>query len=333
MGAGGGGRPGVLGPLTPHRFPPRQLSLLSLLLEFPTLLCPDPGSGEAAGASLLATYAHLPPRPAGPPLLRQRLLLAAGTVLLCSDAFGPGSRASRDYASLLLHLASDLNDQRQGPGAHGLRLTALECLRELETCCPGLLARRLDSLRSMQRQEASPAHQSYALLYSLALRNAVLGLARRDHGGLADLLASNEGLAWEAASAASAVSPGEADRLELLAAPGETKVRGRRRAMGAGGDLVESSLCPVWLGLALIWLSTTQTGTGIYPGCDQYSPVCAESGASIGPVSVSDWPRLFPALAHSGTSPVQYLPHLAPISAQHVPSPALVQLSICFVWH
>ncbi|XP_067400174.1 AP-5 complex subunit beta-1 [Emydura macquarii macquarii] len=199
-----------------------KVSMLTPLLEFPTLLCPDPEVGERVAVSLLANFAQLP---CSPKLswLRRHLLLVAGTVLISTEAFGESSQASRDYLSLLLHLASDLNDQRQGLSDRGVRAAACESLRELECCYPGLLSRRLDLLRSMQQQELTPVHQGYTLMYSLALRNAVLLLARRSEGGLSELLAGNGGLAWEAVGNAGAVSPASIDRLLLLPTPAETK--------------------------------------------------------------------------------------------------------------
>uniref|UniRef100_A0A8C0IY61 AP-5 complex subunit beta-1 n=1 Tax=Chelonoidis abingdonii TaxID=106734 RepID=A0A8C0IY61_CHEAB len=199
-----------------------KVSMLTLLLEFPTLLCPDPEVGEQVAGSLLANFAQLPHSPKLS-WLRCHLLVVVGTVLISTEAFGEGSQASRDYLSLLLHLASDLNDQRQGPGDRGVRAAACESLRELECCYPGLFSRRLDSLHSMQQQELTPVHQGYTLLYSLALRNAVLLLARRGEGALSELLAGNEGLAWEAVGNAGAVSPASLDRLLLLPTPSETK--------------------------------------------------------------------------------------------------------------
>lgn len=199
-----------------------KVSMLTLLLEFPTLLCPDPEVGERVASSLLANFAQLPHSPKLS-WLRHHLLLVLGTVLITTDAFGEGSQASRDYLSLLLHLASDLNDQRQGPGDRGVRAAACESLRELECCYPGLFSRRLDSLHSMQQQELTPVHQGYTLLYSLALRNAVLLLACQGEGTLSDLLAGNEGLAWEAVGNAGTVSPASIDRLLLLPTPTETK--------------------------------------------------------------------------------------------------------------
>uniref|UniRef100_A0A8D0G6W6 AP-5 complex subunit beta-1 n=1 Tax=Sphenodon punctatus TaxID=8508 RepID=A0A8D0G6W6_SPHPU len=197
--------------------------MLTLLLEFPTLLCPDPEVGEQTAGSLLVAFAQLAPMPKLV-WLRCHLLFATGTLLVTTDAFGEGCRAARDYLSLLLHLTSDLNDRHGGPGERPVRTAACECLRELESCYPGLLSRRLETLRSLQQQEASPAHQAYTLLYGLALRNAVLLLARRRHqGALGELLSGNEGLAWEAAGELGALSPAAIDQLLLLPSPADAK--------------------------------------------------------------------------------------------------------------
>nr|XP_056709017.1 AP-5 complex subunit beta-1 [Euleptes europaea] len=174
-----------------------KVSMLSLLLEYPTLLCPDAKAGQEAAASLLSLYAQLGP---SPKLLSLRchLLFAMGTVLLATEAFGEDGQTSHEYLSLLFHLASDLNDRHGGPAERPLRAAACECLREVECCHPGLLSRRLETLHSLQQQEASPAHQGYTLLYSLALRNAILLLARGGQGTLGELLAGSEGLVWGA---------------------------------------------------------------------------------------------------------------------------------------
>ncbi|XP_053133860.1 AP-5 complex subunit beta-1 [Hemicordylus capensis] len=197
-----------------------KVSMLTLLLEYPALLCPDAEAGRAASASLLSLFAQAGPRQAG---LRCQLLFAAATVLVALDAFGEGCPASREFLSLLLHLAADLNDRHGGPAERPVRAAACECLRELELCYPGLLSRRLEILRSLQQQEASPAHQAYTLLYSLALRNAILLLAQRGPGSLGELLAGSEGLVWEATRRPPALSPAAFERLLLRPPPGELK--------------------------------------------------------------------------------------------------------------
>ncbi|KAJ6654179.1 hypothetical protein lerEdw1_007276 [Lerista edwardsae] len=189
-----------------------KVSVLTLLLEYPTLLCPDAKAGQEVATALLSLFAQLGPAPRQAGLCRH-LLFATGTVLVATEAFGEGCPASRGYLALLLALAADPH------AGLALRTAACECLRELESCCPGLLSRRLAALRSWQEREASVAHQGYTLLYGAALRNAVLRLAQGGPGTLGELLAGDGGLVWEAGRGA----PGALDQLLLLPSPGDLK--------------------------------------------------------------------------------------------------------------
>lgn len=199
-----------------------QVSLLTLFLEFPTVLCPDAKAGQEVASSLLALFSRLgsSPKQAG---LRRQLLFATGTVLVATDAFEEGCLTSREYLTLLLHLVSDLNDRLGGPAERPVRMAACECLRELESCYPGLLSRRLEILHSLQRQETSVAHQGYTLLYGAALRNAVFRLAQEGSGTLGDLLAGSEGLMWESTRETGQPSPPTLDQLVLLPSAGDLK--------------------------------------------------------------------------------------------------------------
>ncbi|XP_077185503.1 AP-5 complex subunit beta-1 isoform X2 [Paroedura picta] len=199
-----------------------KISMLLLFLEYPTLLCPDAKAGQEAAASLLSLFAQLGSSPKVLPL-RCHLLFAVGTVLLATEAFGEGCPTAHEYLSLLFHLASDLNDRHGGAAERPVRVAACECLREVECCHPGLLSQRLDTLRSLQQQEASSAHQGYTLLYSLALRNAVLLLARGGQGTLGDLLGGSEGLVWGATKELGDLSPAGIDRLLLMPSAGDLK--------------------------------------------------------------------------------------------------------------
>ncbi|XP_044304650.1 AP-5 complex subunit beta-1 [Varanus komodoensis] len=199
-----------------------KVSVLSLFLEYPTQLCPDAKAGQEAASAFLSLFAHLGPLPRHAPL-RCHLLFAAGTVLVATDAFGEDCQAAGEYLSQLLLLASDLNDRQGGPAERPVRAAACECLRELESCYPGLLSQRLEVLRSLQRQELSPAHQGYTLLYSLALRHAVLLLARGGQGSLGQVLAGSGGLKWEATREWAGVSAAAVDQLALLPSPGDLK--------------------------------------------------------------------------------------------------------------
>ncbi|XP_051821541.1 AP-5 complex subunit beta-1 [Antechinus flavipes] len=172
-----------------------KVSLLAAILEFPTHLWPDPAGAEAAASTLLDILALLPPRP-GP--LRRPLLLAATSVLAACGALGPSSAASARLLPLLLLVAGG---RAGGPEQRALQATACECLRELESCCPGLLAGQLGLLRTLQD---APGTQAHRLLFVLALRNALAAIARAGPGaqaGLQGLLAARsdwgEGQAWD----------------------------------------------------------------------------------------------------------------------------------------
>ncbi|XP_028566344.2 AP-5 complex subunit beta-1 isoform X1 [Podarcis muralis] len=201
-----------------------KISMLTLLLEYPTLLCPDAKAGQEVAASLLSLFGQLGPSSKQQAYLRCQLLYAMATVLVATDSFAESCQAAHEYFSLLLQLVSDLNDCRGGAAERPVRVAACECLRELESCYPGLLSQRLAVLRSLQHQETSPAHQSYTLLYGLALRNAILRLARRGGlGTLGELLESKEGLVWEATRELGDLSVATLEQLALLPSPGDVK--------------------------------------------------------------------------------------------------------------
>ncbi|XP_070806867.1 AP-5 complex subunit beta-1 [Pituophis catenifer annectens] len=199
-----------------------KLSILSLFLEYPTLLCPDAKAGQEAAASLLSLFAQLSlsPKHVG---LRCSLLFAAETVLVATDSLGEDCPTSHELLSVLLHLVSDPNDSRGGVVERPIRAAACECLRELESCYSGFLLHRLEILRSLQQQEVSSVHQGYTLLYSVALRNAIFLLARNGQGCLGDLLASNGELMWEATKEVGKLSPAALDQLVLLPSAADLK--------------------------------------------------------------------------------------------------------------
>ncbi|XP_063173128.1 AP-5 complex subunit beta-1 [Candoia aspera] len=201
---------------------PIKLSMLALFLEYPTLMCPDAKTGQEAAASLLALFAQLNLSPKHVSL-RCNLLFAAETVLVATDGLGEDCPTSHELLSILLHLVSDLNDGRGGATERPVRAAACECLRELECCYSGFLLHRLEILRSLQQQEISGLHQGYTLLYSEALRNAVLLLARSGQGCLGELLASNGDLMWEATKEVGKLSPACIEQLVLLPCPADLK--------------------------------------------------------------------------------------------------------------
>nr|XP_026252441.1 AP-5 complex subunit beta-1 isoform X1 [Urocitellus parryii] len=149
-----------------------KVSLLALSLEYPAQLWPDVPAAEAAATSLLDILVLLPPRPSA---LRRPLLLAATTVLASGGVLGPTSGASCRLLPLLLGLATG-RDVGRGFGPiseqRPLQATACECLRELESCKPGLLGGFLGLLRSQLGQEGPI--QPLSLLLALALRNTLV---------------------------------------------------------------------------------------------------------------------------------------------------------------
>ncbi|XP_008820430.1 AP-5 complex subunit beta-1 isoform X2 [Nannospalax galili] len=157
-----------------------KVSLLALSLEYSDKLWPDAPAAEAAVTSLLDTLILLPPRPSA---LRRPLLLAATTALVAGGALGPTSEASCRLLPLLLRLASGQDVGRAfGPTAeqHPLQATACECLRELESCKPGLLGSSLGLLRSLLGQ-MGPV-QPLSLLLALVLHNTLVAQSRSGVG-------------------------------------------------------------------------------------------------------------------------------------------------------
>ncbi|XP_007943154.1 AP-5 complex subunit beta-1 [Orycteropus afer afer] len=153
-----------------------KVSLLALSLEFPAQLWPDASAAEAAATSLLDTLVLLSPRPSA---LRRPLLLAATTVLVAGGALGPTSGASGRLLPLLLSLASGRGPGRGfGPASEQrpLQVTACECLRELESCQPGLLGGCLGLLQGLLGPEGPV--QPLSLLLALVLRNVLVAQAR-----------------------------------------------------------------------------------------------------------------------------------------------------------
>ncbi|XP_003468123.1 AP-5 complex subunit beta-1 [Cavia porcellus] len=162
-----------------------KVSLLALSLEYPAELWPDAPAAEAAATSLLDTLVLLPPRPSA---LRKPLLLAVTTLLVTGDVLGPTSSASCRLLPLLLGLSSG-RDVGRGFGSvseqRPLQATACECLRELETCKPGLLGGSLGLLRSRLGQEGPI--QPLSLLLALSLRDTLV-VQSRSGAGLQGLL-------------------------------------------------------------------------------------------------------------------------------------------------
>lgn len=154
--------------------------------------------GEETALELMSVFAQCPPKSVQ---FRCQLLVALTSVLVCTCCMSNHSRASLDFVDLLLQITQDTGDIHSDATLRSLRVTGCECLRELEACCPGLLSQRLELLSGLRQREPSQLHQSYALLHTLALRNAVYQLTQETNAGaehLKALLGGNTSVAWEA---------------------------------------------------------------------------------------------------------------------------------------
>ncbi|XP_063799027.1 AP-5 complex subunit beta-1 isoform X2 [Pseudophryne corroboree] len=199
--------------------------MLNLLIEFPTLLCPDKTTGEITTEILMNIFQQMSTSIKSISL-KCHLLLAVETILIITDNFNWNCKAAQEFASLLMHIISDINDKKQGAANRPLRVTACECLRELENCYPGLLSQRLEQLYSMQQQEITSAHQSYTLLYSITLKDAIQLLAQKEgpsQGTLKQMLMSNGSFVWNATKDMRELHPASGEQLFLLPSNNETK--------------------------------------------------------------------------------------------------------------
>ncbi|XP_061147810.1 AP-5 complex subunit beta-1 isoform X1 [Syngnathus typhle] len=160
-----------------------KVHLLAPLCEQPALLCPTLSAGEETVLELLSVFAHcrLPCVP-----FRSSLLVALTSVLICSSCVSTKVRVCVDFLDLLLQIAQDTSASH-ADAALLLRGVACECLRELETCRPGLLSQRLELIGELWSKENSRLHQPYARLNSLVLKNAVYRLAVDPGSGNDDL--------------------------------------------------------------------------------------------------------------------------------------------------
>lgn len=146
----------------------------------------------------MSIFEQCPPKAV---FFRCQLLLALTSVVICTSCVSSYSCASLDLLDLLLEIAQDTSDLHADSAVRALRFTACDCLRELEACSPGLLSQRLELLNGFLQREASCLHQSYALLCTLVLRNAVYQLTQETDAGaehLKALLGGNTSVAWEA---------------------------------------------------------------------------------------------------------------------------------------
>nr|F6S215.1 RecName: Full=AP-5 complex subunit beta-1; AltName: Full=Adaptor-related protein complex 5 beta subunit; Short=Beta5 [Xenopus tropicalis] len=202
-----------------------KILMMDLLLEFPEFLCPDQKTVEMTAETLMNILKKMPSSERSM-TLRCHLLLAIETVLITCESFNQNSKMAQDFASLLMHIISDVNDKKQGVANRPLRTTACECLRELESCYPGFLSQRMEKLYLMQQQEVTAAHQSYTLLYTVVLKNAIRFLAQKEgpsNGALKNALLSNEDFFWSATENMVELQPSSNEQLLLLPSNSETK--------------------------------------------------------------------------------------------------------------
>ncbi|XP_053546544.1 AP-5 complex subunit beta-1 [Bombina bombina] len=202
-----------------------KILMLDLFLEFPSLLFPDQKAAKDT-AEILMIMIQQKSNSVKSMTLRCHLLLAIETVLITTDNFNSNCNTAQEFASLLFLIISDINDKKQGISNRPLRITACECLRELETCYPGFLSQRIEKLYSLQQHEFSPVHQSYTLLYSVALKNAIQILAQKEgpsDGSLKSMLMGNESFFWSTTEDLRDLRPACGEQFLLLPSNTETK--------------------------------------------------------------------------------------------------------------
>lgn len=127
-------------------------------------------------------------------------MLAITNVLICTTCLANQTKVAEDFVNSLFQSIQDTNDNLGGLISHYLRATACECLREMENCQPGLLSQKLEAIYYLKNQETTVLHQSYSVLYSLGLKNAVRLLAKQtdvDNAKLRGVLNGNEGFVWK----------------------------------------------------------------------------------------------------------------------------------------
>ncbi|XP_043108848.1 AP-5 complex subunit beta-1 [Puntigrus tetrazona] len=174
-----------------------KILLVSVLLEHPTLLCPSVSVGEETALELLSVFSHTPQKSI---VLKCNVILAITSVIICTSCLATHSKTAEDWLDLLFQTVQDTNDYRCGLSQQPIRATACDCLREMEACNPGLLSQKLEALYLLKQQETTVLHQSYCLLYTLGLKNAIRILAnQKDVTDLEfkSILGGNEGFAWK----------------------------------------------------------------------------------------------------------------------------------------
>uniref|UniRef100_A0A672M8W9 AP-5 complex subunit beta-1 n=1 Tax=Sinocyclocheilus grahami TaxID=75366 RepID=A0A672M8W9_SINGR len=173
----------------------------------PTILCPSASVGEETALELLSVFSHTPQKSI---VLKCNVMLAITNVIVCTSCLATHTKTAEDWLDLLFQTIQDTNDYRCGLSQQPIRATACDCLREMETCSPGLLSQKLEALYLLKQQETTVLHQSYCLLYTLGLKNAIRILTnQKDVTDLEfkSIFGGNEGFAWKS------------NQLELTALP------------------------------------------------------------------------------------------------------------------
>lgn len=173
-----------------------KILLVSALLEHPTILCPSASVGEETALELLSIFSQTPQKSIS---LKCNVMLAITNVIICTSCLAMHTKMAEDWLDLLFQTIQDTNDYRCGQSQQPLRATACDCLREMETCSPGLLSQKLEALYLLKQQETSVLHQSYCMLYTLGLKNAIRILTNRKEVTdfeFKSILGGNEGFAW-----------------------------------------------------------------------------------------------------------------------------------------
>ncbi|XP_052425530.1 AP-5 complex subunit beta-1-like [Carassius gibelio] len=174
-----------------------KILLVSVLLEHPTILCPSASVGEETALELLSVFSHTPQKSI---VLKCNVMLAITSVIICTSCLATHTKTAEDWLDLLFQTIQDTNDYRCGLSQQPIRATACDCLREMETCSPGLISQKLEALYLLKQQETTVLHQSYCLLYTLGLKNAIRILTnQKDVTDLEfkSILGGNEGFAWK----------------------------------------------------------------------------------------------------------------------------------------
>ncbi|XP_078414321.1 AP-5 complex subunit beta-1 [Cetorhinus maximus] len=176
-----------------------KVQILGIIQEFPTWLFTNSQAAERAAESIYSIYSQLPFVPKSVNL-KCHLLLSVTTIVIAIDHLIGNEKILNNLMRQLLDAVRDTNDRKYGGNFRPLRAVACDCLREFETCYPGLLSRKLELLRTLQQKEVTPLHQAYTLLYSQVLKNAIRTLSQSSNvsdSAIREMLTRNEEIKWK----------------------------------------------------------------------------------------------------------------------------------------